>query len=198
MHIEIHYLPSLEYMTILLQNPSLLFEVEENFPKQTYRNRCLILGANGVERLSVPVVHLSGEKTKTKDTKIDYSQNWIKQHQGAIRAAYGNAPYYEYFEPYLSQIFAKKRFFLVDLNIDLLRFVYRILDVPLVYKNTNEFGVFEGLSEYDQISAKKDWQERSIYQNRSYRQCFGQEFVPNLSILDLLMNHGKESLNFLK
>jgi hypothetical protein len=198
MHIEIHYLPSLEYMTILLQNPSLLFEVEENFPKQTYRNRCLILGANGVERLSVPVVHLSGEKTKTKDTKIDYSQNWIKQHQGAIRAAYGNAPYYEYFEPYLSQIFAKKRFFLVDLNIDLLSFVYRILDVLLVYKNTNEFGVFEGLSEYDQISAKKDWQERSIYQNRSYRQCFGQEFVPNLSILDLLMNHGKESLNFLK
>jgi hypothetical protein len=198
MHIEIHYLPSLEYMTILLQNPSLLFEVEENFPKQTYRNRCLILGANGVERLSVPVVHLSGEKTKTKNTKIDYSQNWIKQHQGAIRAAYGNAPYYEYFEPYLSQIFAKKRFFLVDLNIDLLSFVYRILDVPLVYKNTNEFGVFEGLSEYDQISAKKDWQERSIYQNRSYRQCFGQEFVPNLSILDLLMNHGKESLNFLK
>jgi hypothetical protein len=198
MHIEIHYLPSLEYMTILLQNPSLLFEVEENFPKQTYRNRCLILGANGVERLSVPVVHLSGEKTKTKDTKIDYSQNWIKQHQGAIRAAYGNAPYYEYFEPYLSQIFAKKRFFLVDLNIDLLSFVYRILDVPFVYKNTNEFGVFEGLSEYEQISAKKDWQERSIYQNRSYRQCFGQEFVPNLSILDLLMNHGKESLNFLK
>ena len=198
MHIEIHYLPSLEYMTILLQNPSLLFEVEENFPKQTYRNRCLILGANGVERLSVPVVHSSGEKTKTKDTKIDYSQNWVKQHQGAIQAAYGNAPYYEYFEPYLSQIFAKKRFFLVDLNIDLLSFVYRILDVPLVYEKTQEFGVFEGTSEYDQISAKKDWHDRMIYHDRAYRQCFGHKFVPNLSILDLLMNHGKESLNFLK
>jgi len=198
MHIEIHYLPSLEYMTILLQNPSLLFEVEENFPKQTYRNRCLILGANGVERLSVPVIHLSGEKNKTKDTKIDYSQNWVKQHQGAIQAAYGNAPYYEYFEPYLSQIFAKKRFFLVDLNIDLLSFVYRILEVPLVYEKTQEFGVYEGLSDYDRISAKKDWQDRSIYQDRAYRQCFGHEFIPNLSILDLLMNHGKESLNFLK
>lgn len=198
MHIEIHYLPSLEYMTILLQNPSLLFEVEENFPKQTYRNRCLILGANGVERLSVPVVHMSGEKTKMKDTKIDYSQNWIKKHQGAIRAAYGNAPYYEYFEPYLSQIFAKKRFFLVDLNIDLLSFVYRILDVPLVYAKTHEFGVYEGRSQYDQLSAKKDWKDRLIYQDRAYRQCFGKQFVPNLSILDLLMNHGKESLNFLK
>jgi hypothetical protein len=198
MHIEIHYLPSLEYMTILLQNSSLLFEVEENFPKQTYRNRCLILGANGVERLSVPVVNSSGEKTKTKDTKIDYSQNWVKQHQGAIQAAYGNAPYYEYFEPYLSQIFAKKRFFLVDLNIDLLSFVYRILEVPLVYEKTHEFGVYEGLSEYDRISAKKDWQDRSIYQDRAYRQCFGHEFIPNLSILDLLMNHGKESLIFLR
>lgn len=198
MHIEIHYLPSLEYMSILLQNPSLLFEVEENFPKQTYRNRCLILGANGVERLSVPVVHLSGEKTKTKDTKIDYSQNWVKQHQGAIQAAYGNAPYYEYFEPYLSQIFAKKRFFLVDLNIDLLSFVYRILDEPFDYEVTHDFGICDGASEYDQISAKKDWQERSYYQYRAYRQCFGKQFVPNLSVLDLLMNHGKESLNFLK
>jgi len=198
MHIELHYLPSLEYMTLLLQNPDLVFEVEENFPKQTYRNRCLILGANGVERLTVPVFHVSGEKVKSKDTKIDYSQNWVKQHQGAIQAAYGNAPYYEYFEPYLSQIFAKKRFFLVDLSIDLLSFTYRILDLPLSYSVTTEFGVFEGLSSYDQISAKKDWTQRSGYLNKPYRQCFGTEFVPNLSVLDLLMNHGKESLTFLK
>jgi hypothetical protein len=198
MHIETHYLPSLEYMTLLLQNPLLVFEVEENFPKQTFRNRCLILGANGVERLTVPVIHISGEKVQTKDTKIDYSQNWVKQHQGAIQAAYGNAPYYEYFVPYLSQIFAKKRFFLVDLNIDLLTLVYRILDSPVEFSVTQEFKKFEGSSGYDLISAKKDCSERSIYLNRPYRQCFGTEFVPNLSILDLLMNYGKESLTFLK
>jgi len=157
MHIETHYLPSLEYMTVLLQHPTLLFEVEENFPKQTFRNRCMILGANGVERLTVPVIHTTGVKTKTKDAKIDYSQNWMKQHQGAIQAAYGNAPYYEYFEPYLHQIFAKK-VFLVDLNIDLLSFVYRILDVSLVYEKTQEFGVYTGDSKYDQISAKKSGQ----------------------------------------
>jgi len=198
MHIETHYLPSLEYMSVLLQNPTLVFEVEENFPKQTYRNRCLILGANGVERLTVPVIHTSGVKTKTKDIQIDYSQNWVKKHQGAIQAAYGNAPYYEYFEPYLSQIFAKKRFFLVDLNIDLLSFVYRILDTSLVYDKALEFGVYDGVSLHDELSAKKDWRERTFYHNRVYRQCFGKEFVPNLSIIDLLMNHGKESLIFLK
>lgn len=198
MHVEIHYLPSLEYISLLVQSPKICFEVEENFPKQTFRNRALILGANGVERLSVPVVHLSGEKTKTKDIQIDYSQNWIKQHTGAIQAAYGNAPFYEYFEPYLQQIFAKKSKFLVDLNIDLLRFVFRILDQTFDFEKTVEFGQFDGASYWDQVSAKKDWTNRSILINRPYRQCFGTEFVPNLSILDLLMNHGKESLVFLK
>jgi hypothetical protein len=198
MHIELHYLPSLEYMSLLLQNPDLVFEVEENFPKQTYRNRCLILGANGVERLTIPVVHVSGQKIKAKDIQIDYSQNWMKQHLGAIQAAYGNAPYYEYFEPYLSQIFARKRNFLVDLNIELLTFVYRILDAPFEYDKTEVFGEFDDKSYFNEINAKKDWTERLIYFNRSYRQCFGSEFVPNLSIIDLLMNHGKESLTFLK
>jgi hypothetical protein len=198
MHVEIHYLPSLEYVSLLVRSPKICFEVEENFPKQTFRNRALILGANGVERLTVPVVHFSGEKTKTKDIQVDYSQNWIKQHTGAIQAAYGNAPFYEYFEPYLQQIFAKKSKFLVDLNIDLLRFVYRILDQPLDCEKTVEFGQFEGMSYWDQVSAKKEWTNRSILINRPYRQCFGADFVPNLSVLDLLMNHGKESLAFLK
>ena len=100
--------------------------------------------------------------------------------------------------PFFLEIFAKKRFFLVDLNIDLLSFVYRILDVPLVFEKTQEFGVYDGDSEYDQISAKKDWTTRSIYQNRSYRQCFGTEFVANLSVLDLIMNYGIESREILQ
>lgn len=58
MHIELHYLPCLAYMTLLTQGEQKLsFEVMEHFPKQTYRNRTYILGANGVEFLSVPVVH---------------------------------------------------------------------------------------------------------------------------------------------
>ncbi len=198
MHIDIQYLPSLEYFTLILNFNNLEFEVMENFPKQTYRNRAYILGANGVEMLTVPVLHTSGQKILTKDVKIDYSQDWIRKHDGAICASYGKAPYFEYFEPYIIEMFAKKYKFLVDLNIDFIHFALKILDHSMELSLTQEFEDHFNLSHWNQVDVKKDWQDREIYQSKSYRQCFGTEFVPNLSILDLLMNYGRESKNILR
>ena len=115
MHIEIQYLPCLEYVSLLIQSNHVEFEVMENFPKQTFRNRTYLLGANGMECLTVPTLHVSGQKALTKDIRIDYFQDWQRRHMGAIRAGYGKAPFFEYFEPYISDIFAKKNKFLVDL-----------------------------------------------------------------------------------
>ena len=108
MHIEIQYLPCLEYVSLLIHSNHVEFKVMENFPKQTFRNRTYLLGANGIECLTVPTIHISGQKVLTKDIRIDYFQDWERRHMGAIRAGYGKAPFFEYFEPYISDIFAKK------------------------------------------------------------------------------------------
>jgi len=197
MHIEIQYLPCLEYVNLLMQSNHVEFEVMENFPKQTFRNRTHLLGANGVECLTVPTSHVSGLKILTKDIKIDYFQDWQRRHMGAIRAGYGKAPFFEHFEPYITDIFAKKNKFLVDLNIDFIQLIMKILSVEFSFTFTDQFCLTNQLSYWNQINAKQDWQISTNFNSIPYRQCFGNSFVPNLSILDLLMNHGKESRNIL-
>ena len=197
MHIEIQYLPCLEYVSLLIHSNHVEFEVMENFPKQTFRNRTYLLGANGIECLTVPTIHISGQKVLTKDIRIDYFQDWERRHMGAIRAACGKAPFFEYFEPYISDIFAKKNKFLVDLNIDFIQLIMKILNVEFSFTLTDQFHSTNNLSHWNQINAKQDWQLRTNFKSIPYRQCFGVSFVPNLSILDLLMNHGKESRNIL-
>jgi hypothetical protein len=197
MHIEIHYLPCLEYVSLLIHSNHVDFEVMENFSKQTFRNRTYLLGANGLECLTVPILHVSGQKVLTKDIKIDYFQDWRRRHMGAIRSGYGKAPFFEYFEPYITDIFAKKNKFLVDLNIDFIQLIMKILNVEFNYTFTEDFCSNSDVSGWNQINAKQDWSLRTNFKSIPYRQCFGDSFVPNLSTLDLLMNHGKESRNIL-
>ncbi|MHA8063686.1 WbqC family protein [Aquirufa aurantiipilula] len=193
MRIEIHYLPSIEYFTLLLSQEQVQFEVHEHFQKQTYRNRALILGANGVETLTVPIQHVHSGKMLMKDVRIDYDQNWLRIHQGAIQAAYGKAPYFEYFEPYIRSIFAKKLNFLVDLNIEYLELFGRILGKKWNYSLSESFEIEDKDVFWNHILAKQDWRERNVYQELAYPQCFGNTFQPNLSVLDLLMNQGRDA-----
>ena len=184
-------------MALVYAASEVQFEVFENFPKQTFRNRTRILGANGIETLTVPILHASGGKQLTKDVQIDYGQDWIRRHKGAIQAAYGNAPFYEHFEPFIQQIFAKKTKYLVDLNIHYFMFLTKVLGKTIPHSLTDTFALDVVDSKWNQIQAKESWEERSNYKVTPYRQCFGDHFEPNLSVLDLVMNHGNESYDIL-
>ncbi len=193
MHIEIHYLPSIEYISLLLQKEMIYFEQFESFSKQTYRNRCKILSANGELNLVIPTIHQNGSKVLMKDLQIDYTQSWQRQHIGAIQAAYGKSAYYEYFAPLFFDVYQKKSKYLLDLNIELLEVIFKILGKKLSFELTEDF-VSKNSNFYNLISPKKKLLSSSQY---AYRQCFGTEFVGSLSVLDLLMNCGRESVQVL-
>jgi len=196
--VEPHYLGSLEYFIGLLDCDEVMFEIHQHFTKQTYKNRSYLLTANGVRALSVPVSY--SNRTALKEVKIDYRQSWMRDHWGALYSAYGKAPFFEFFADYFHRIWEKKQSFLLDLNMEMMTMCLKILQIDIkinftdTYKKEPETS-FIDLREY--FLPKVPYKERGIYRPYNYPQAFGNEFVPNLSLVDLLMNEGTHALNVL-
>lgn len=198
--IELQYLPSLEYFACLMKYGEAEIEAHEHFLKQTYRNRCHILTANGTDTLIVPIIH-SAKKMPIREVKIDYSQSWVKRHWGAITAAYGKAPYFEYFGLDFEQVYLKKPVYLFDLNWELLTICLRLLRLKPTLRLTETYQTAVIAGQYDALSVihpKKAFGHNNLYNPVVYQQSFGQAFVPNLSVIDLLMCQGAEAGNILK
>jgi hypothetical protein len=192
--IEPHYLGSLEYFVLIRQYDTVLWEVREHFMKQTYRNRAVVLTSNGPQNLIVPVKY--ARTTALADVRIEYSERWVKDHWGAIYSGYGKAPFFDYFGPDFQRILEKRPAFLIDLCHEMMTLCLKCLQIdrPIVWTKSYEKGAKEGANDYrNLIHPKKAFGERSIYKSYPYFQIFGKEFVPNLSVLDLLLSLGNES-----
>lgn len=194
--IEPHYLGSLEYFVLLSQYDEVLIEVNDSFPKQTYRNRAYLLTSNKVQSLIVPVKYKNG--SPTKDVTIEYSQRWIKDHWGAFYSAYGKAPFYEYFSEDFLKLWEQHHNFLVDLNLNFIELTFKLLQLPINIKLTDQFCKICENDFRNIINPKKPFADRKIYSAYSYPQLFGDTFVPNLSIVDLIMNEGPNAAQILK
>ncbi|RZS96772.1 WbqC family protein [Cecembia calidifontis] len=195
---ELFYLPSLEYFTAVLGSEEIILDDTEKYHKQTYRNRTSIMLANKVEVLSIPV--LGGNKRLPyKEVKIDYGQKWKNVHLRGIQSGYGKAPFFEYFYPYFENIYQKNLTYLFDLNLELLTVCLKLLqlDVKLsVMGNIGEKAVGNDIRGL--LNAKKGFETRSFYQSEAYSQLFGVNFVPNLSVVDLLFCEGPASKKVLQ
>jgi hypothetical protein len=197
--IDLQYLPCLEYFICLLQAKKVILEAHEHYVKQSYRNRCYIRAANRIDPLTIPVKG-GNKKNQVKDIQIDYQQKWLNNHWRAIQSAYGKAPFFEYFADYLESVFFKKHIFLFDFNLELLSACLRLLQTSVDIEITKEY--HQGLNN-DQVDLrsvvhpKKEPFENHIYRPLPYNQIFGNEFVGNLSVIDLIFNEGPNARNIL-
>jgi hypothetical protein len=191
------YFPPAEYFSHILNAPKVIVEKEENYIKQTYRNRCRILTATGIQILSVPVIKGSQEGSKIKNVLIDYSKRWQQVHIRALISSYNRSPYFQFYFEDFEKILLENHKLLLDLNDKILKKCLGIIGVDKCIEYTSFFrpqGIMENDFRYT-ISPKKS----SEYRTKKYIQVFSNnKFVPGLSILDLIFNTGPESSEYLQ
>lgn len=198
--IELQYLPQPEYFALLIHEQNIEIDKHEYFVKQTFRNRCQILTANGVDDLTIPVIG-AGKKILAKDIKIDYSQKWLNRHWRAIQSAYGKAPFFEYYADELRNIFDKKHEYLFDLSHDLLTQCLDSLGLKIDISFTKEYHDLKNQPENDfrtVISPNSNSNLSIPYNQINYQQVFGNNFVNKLSVIDLIFCEGPEAGRIIK
>jgi hypothetical protein len=193
-----HILPSCSFGNTfyygLLLNEKCIVDTFENYLKQTWRNRYDILGANGKLTLTVPVLGQKGAKIPTKEIYIDNQLLWQRNHLRSIIAAYGSSPYFEHYIDQISSVFSKKYDLLIDFNQEAARILWEILQVkePIIY---SKHYIEKDNSAIDLRPYFKPARFKLIKkETTSYLQTFADKFnfIPNLSILDMVFNLGPE------
>jgi len=178
-------------------NSNILWDVHQNYVKQSYRNRTFIHSANGLHKLTIPVKH-SKIKFPMLNAEIDNKIAWQKNHWRSIQTAYSSSPFFEFYKDSLEQVYNKKYTYLVKFNFDMIKLVFEWLDIEIKLKLSKEYKVV-----YDDsldLRKKIDNQKYSISKNKIYNQVFFEKngFLNDLSIIDLIFNEGPNSLSYLK
>lgn len=194
--IPTYFSPISQYSAII-KSDDIVFEMDDNFQKQSYRNRCYIYNSSGKQLLTIPVKHQNTEnRKKTKDTLVENNFDWQDQHFKSLKIAYRTSPFFEFFEDDLAPIFEKKYKYLQDLNIDTFLFIDDALQLESKFTKTIEYEA--GTSDTDfRILADRKHKPKKIVDR--YIQMFDDKhgFIPNLSILDLLFMEGPNTISYL-
>jgi hypothetical protein len=201
--LSIFYLGPVQYFSKFLIHPVRIIEQYDHYIKQTYRNRCNIMGANGVLPLSIPVLKGRTHKSYVRDIRIDYNKKWQKLHWRSIESAYRHSPFFEFYMDEFSPFYEQKFDFLLDFNTALLEIILPTLEIKNTYTYSEEFidAEKEDLSDYrEAIHPKRDLSSDPFFLPVPYQQVFAERFgfKANLSIIDLLFNEGPNARSVLE
>ena len=199
MNILIHptYFPNIAHFAAMAQANEVTFEADDNFLKQTYRNRTYIYAANGKLLLNIPVIHSQKNRQKYRDVKISKDTHWQSLHWKSLLSAYSTSPFFEFYKDELEPLFNIKTDFIFDFNLKCIETIFECIQLNI---STTKTEVFE-----QTVKNKKDFRylvNAKIEEPEfaTYNQVFGDKygFLNNLSILDLLFNEGPNTLGYLE
>lgn len=183
------YFPPINYFALIICAHKIYIELFENYQRHTIRNRTKILTANNTIFLTVPIT--KGSKTIMKDVKIA-NDHWKKKHIMSIKSAYGSSPFFIYYFDDIKQIINRKYTFLIDLNHAIIEYFLSELrlqkDILKTEKYTHNY-----TSNYQDFRLRKPESNIKI----KYNQVFSTEFIPNLSIMDLIFNLGPDANEYI-
>lgn len=193
--IETHILPLSEYFSLALKDGGFEIEACETYQKRSFRNRYRLANANGVFELTIPLQKGKNNKLHIRDVAISYDDDWKSYHLKSIKSAYGNAPFFAYYFEILKEEYGSEPKFLFDLNTLLLNRVISALEIPIDIHFTGSYTKEPRSSDY----RNQGLNTRPEILVSKYPQVFEHKhgFVGQLSILDMMMNVGPESINYL-
>jgi hypothetical protein len=193
---DLQYFPPFIFYYRLSTLAHCVFEQYDAFQKMSFRNRCTLLGPNGVISLSIPIVGGREQKNVMKDIKIDHRENWRARHWKTITSCYNRSPWLDHYRSELENLYSKKTVFLVDWNLECFRWVCDKMAIKVGYSLTGSL-----IPEYDKglfLDERNQLKPSTINQKypdvKKYPQVFEDRFgfVPNLSILDYLFCNGNK------
>ena len=204
MNLLIHptYFPTIAHFVAIANATTITFEKEDNFQKQTYRNRMFIYGANGKLLLNIPTKHnkKKGNKTSYFTTEIENIEAWQKQHWKSIVSAYKSSPFFEYYEDEIKDVFFTPQVSLYQLNINIFKILCDCIELDITIKYTDSYIKENETKNCADLRKLVLAKKEAPIQLEKYTQVFDDKhgYISNLSILDLLFSEGPNTLNYLE
>ncbi|HIP48438.1 MAG TPA: hypothetical protein EYG92_05675 [Lutibacter sp.] len=191
-----YFSPIIQFEKVV-QVEKCIFEIHDNYQKQTYRTRLSIYTPQGRQDLIIPIKHKKGIKLMTKEIEIDNSYKWQRLHFKSLQNFYRSSPFFEFYEDDLAPLYEKQEKYLLDLLLKTQELSFEMLQLEFEIKKTTKYLVDYPINQDFRFL---DNPKLSIDQTfRKYIQVFDAKhgFIPNLSILDLIFNEGPNAVNIL-